>query len=330
LVGLRFEWQDEGGQWKSLWNQAETIYEGLKWDQEYIDKLSPTHRDAYDHALPVYQRARAIYDTLKQVEYPEDADLFPWIKIGPPIVVKMITYDHLERTISITDQVPTRLEAPRLRSFKENTFMLLKLYGSNNKQDLFIGDPPASQGPNHRTFGGGRPIGGLKFCVICQKPGRTYAEHIDRLAYCPTKPAVTDGPEEDQRRGTCHRCYMLRRPCAWVIPPLLAANNGPGERFQFIRTPPADSRGAQNITGPSEVLAAGPTLDEEGYEDAEQSLESGSEVSPSKRSGNSDSADGQLVNSLDMVLLPASMFDDIELGKGLMPGIYEQFEWWKD
>jgi hypothetical protein len=70
-----------------------------------------------------------------------------------------------------------------------------------------------------------------------------------------------------------------------------------------------------------------PTLDEEGYEDTEQGLESESEVSPPKRSGNSGSADGQLVNLRDMVLLLASMFDDIELGKGLMPEIYEQFEW---
>jgi hypothetical protein len=236
------------------------IYEGLSWLDEDLDKFSPEHQKAYDHALPIYQRTRAIYDTLKQVEYPEGTDLFPWIKQGPPIVVKMINYNHLDQTITITDQKPTRRDAPTLRSFKENTFLLHKLYHVSNMQDLFIGDPPASKGPASRDGKRSSASAGLGYCIVCAKPGETTSETTARKYYCPTMPAITESPEEEQRLGSCERCYMLRRPCVWAIPYWTAVDNA---RFRFIRTPPLDKRGVQYIEGPSDAIAAGPIKEEE-------------------------------------------------------------------
>lgn len=60
--------------------------------------------------------------------------------------------------------------------------------------------------------------------------------------------------------------YVASAVCL-VIPYWTAVDNA---RFRFIRTPPLDKRGVQDIEGPSDAIAAGPIKEEEDEEEEKQ------------------------------------------------------------
>jgi hypothetical protein len=111
-----------------------------------LNSFSKEERLAYDFSSVLHQKGRTIYDTLMQVEYPPEATIFPWMKKGPRIAVKELAYDHLTQTITVQDQTSSQLQAPTLRSFDDNEFLIYKMYieGYTGDPDVFIGErPPA-------------------------------------------------------------------------------------------------------------------------------------------------------------------------------------------
>jgi hypothetical protein len=174
-----------------------------------------------------------------QVQYNE-GELFPWIKQGPPILIKEISYDHRTQAVIIKHQQKLKLDPPRLVSFNENRVMLTTLYGSNLYFQPTAGLIPSKLGMVPKK------------CAVCQKMEDTPGWfQVTGVKNC---------PEQDNK--PCRSCFMLRRPCVWIP---FADLQEPHGRFKFIRIPRKDLRGAQNIDGPSlvETKANEPTAEED-------------------------------------------------------------------
>jgi hypothetical protein len=197
---------------------------------------------------------QCIYNTLIQNRYPNGAALPPWIKLGPQIVVKEFRYDHLTQTISVSDQVPTTLPVPTMRSFIQNEIKLGEMWPGV-------------------AIGADRPDRGLSLtptlqtnaCAICSyiAGGFNVADRDKgpdgKDLRCPSRPPVPSGP--DRRNATCKACFVLRRPCVFVDS---ASLNDTGGQFEYIRVPPKFQGGDHNIDGPPlwKVMEEGPVEEE--------------------------------------------------------------------
>jgi hypothetical protein len=102
--------------------------------QDDIRKSPP----GYYHVSPLYIQVQCLYNTLMQCQYPESSEVQPWIKRGPEIVVKIIQYNHLTDTTTITHQMPMQIPVSELVDYDYNEYKLYPMYGPN----LIVGDGP--------------------------------------------------------------------------------------------------------------------------------------------------------------------------------------------
>jgi hypothetical protein len=87
IQGIRFEWQTADGQWKSCWIQtAIEQFQKVQFPEDVTDAFSAEANEAYEYVSTLYRKVLCIYDTVRQVEYTDEGELFSWIKIGPMIL----------------------------------------------------------------------------------------------------------------------------------------------------------------------------------------------------------------------------------------------------
>lgn len=226
----------------------------LGWAQSRIRDCPP----GYIHASALYFKVQCIHNTLMLAKYPAMANVQPWVKQGPPIVVKKFDYDHLTRTITITHQNPIQVPKPELLSFQDNELILHSMYGPH----LIVGDGP--------SMGLGFVIEDKLDCSMCTNlsaqdvPGAQRGAQAGSLA-CMVMPKVESGPWSEQREASCPRCFFLRRPCVWVPSYDLNARGG---RFQYIRPPHRDMEGPKPLTTQIRPII-GPTAEEIVFVDVE-------------------------------------------------------------
>lgn len=224
------------------------LFETINFSPEKLQQFSPAARAAAPHATRLWIKARCIYDTLMKVEYDDSGEVFPFIKRGPPIDVKVFTYAHMKRKIVITNQKPLVRKPPTLVSLEKNMSDMAKKYG------------------NYISF---KPMKGLSyeqldataFCVICvtvQRPG----EYHNTGRQCEERPFAYG--------QTCVKCYILRRPCCWLPIADLQQKDG---TFVFIRVPCRYLGGVHDSEGPGiqDILSNAAT--EEEMEDTNAALE---------------------------------------------------------
>lgn len=243
--GVRFEWQTDDGQWKSCWAQnGFGPFDNVDLPQEVMDAFSEDAAEAYEHISPLYRKALCMYDTVLQTEYTDDTELFPWVRIGPPVFVKEFTYDHMTQTIIIKDQNPLQNKPPQLVSIAWNTRVLERKYPNV----LFEKPSKGLDASNLEKF----PL----VCAMCLAMTNVagFYRCKRRETNCPTILSNDHLP-------SCKLCFMLRRPCIFLPYADVAAVGG---RYKFARPPIRNLKEAQLIDGPklSDSRTNGPTHEE--------------------------------------------------------------------
>ncbi|RDW70154.1 hypothetical protein BP5796_08551 [Coleophoma crateriformis] len=180
-------------------------------------------------------------DTLMQVQYDKKrGEVFDFIKRGPPIVVKEISYNHKNQITQVRDQLPTTLQPLRRLSVNENRLAIQKMYGDG----IYF-----------------KPIAGLNFQKLADTPKNCAMCHVANIDQSPGFYSLVSRKCSNTAAEACEACAMLRRPCVWLN---FGDLTKPGGRYKFIRVPIADLRGPQNIEGPSfdDTIAFTPTVQE--------------------------------------------------------------------
>ncbi|KAL2075510.1 hypothetical protein VTL71DRAFT_453 [Oculimacula yallundae] len=230
-IGIKVEWQDKStGKWMMTWLQPGGFcFTGLGWSQERQKDMSTKTAEAYPYASAMFVKLLLIRDTLLQVEYEATSNrpVLEFLRRGPPIVVKVIEYNHLDQTTTVSSQQPRTEKPPKLVSVDQNRVALRLMYG----EGVFSSPQPGLLHRNLDTL--------PATCAVC-------ATHYDTPGYVNLNEVKCSNSATD----ACYYCKWLRRPCVWMIVSELRRTDL-NNRYRFIRPPIRDQGGIQEIAGPS-------------------------------------------------------------------------------